>query len=146
MLKTTKNYPQFEAKMTALGYQILKVRGIIFTDQKKVKIKGSEVGFSLAKIEKIFALKQEQEKQQTTMQQLNIGKQLSQKEAYQNYLFEKQQQQSVSLLQATGKSLEKEINSLIEGLMKPEQELDQQMPSLLMKKKKDKNKQQRRHL
>ena len=146
VLKTTKNYPQFEAKMTALGYQILKVRGIIFTDQKKVKIKGSEVGFSLAKIEKIFALKQEQEKQQTTMQQLNIGKQLSQKEAYQNYLFEKQQQQSVSLLQATGKSLEKEINSLIEGLMKPEQELDQQMPSLLMKKKKDKNKQQRRHL
>ena len=80
------------------------------------------------------------------MQQLNIGKQLSQKEAYQNYLFEKQQQQSVSLLQATGKSLEKEINSLIEGLMKPEQELDQQMPSLLMKKKKDKKKEQGRHL
>ena len=124
--------------MTALGYQILKVRGISFTDQKQVKIKGSEVGFSLAKIEKIFALKQEQEKQQTTMPKLDIAQQLSQKETYQNYLFEKQQQQSISLLQATGKSLEKEINSLIDGLMKPEQELDQQMPSLLMKKKKDK--------
>ena len=53
--------------MTALGYQILKVRGIIFTDQKKVKIKGSEVGFSLAKIEKIFALKQEQEKRSAAL-------------------------------------------------------------------------------
>lgn len=92
VLKTTKNYPQFEEKMTALGYQVLKGRGISFTDQKKVKIKGSEVGFSLAKIEKIFALKPEQEKQQTTMQQVNIGKQLSPKEAYQNYLTEKQQQ------------------------------------------------------
>ena len=146
VLTTTKKYPQFEAKMTALGYLVLKGRGISFTDQKKVKIKGSEVGFPLAKIEKIFALKQEQEKQQTTMSQLNIGKQLSPKEAYQNYLSEKQQQQSVSLLQATSKSLEKEINSLIEGLMQPEQVLDQQVPSLLMKKKKDKKWQQGRHL
>ena len=146
VLKTTKNYPQFEAKMTSMGYMVLKGRGISFTDQKQVKIKGSEVGFPLAKIEKIYALKQEQEKQQTTMPQLNIGKQLSPKEAYQNYLSEKQQQQSVSLLQATGKSLEKEINTLIDGLMKPEQELDQQMPSLLMKKKKDKKWQQGRHL
>ena len=59
--------------MTALGYQILKGRGISFTDQKQVKIKGSEVGFSLTKIEKIFALKQEQEKQQTTMPKLDIA-------------------------------------------------------------------------
>lgn len=39
--------------MKALGYETLKIRGIAFIDEKKVKIKGSEVGFSLMKIEKI---------------------------------------------------------------------------------------------
>ena len=93
VLKTTKNYPtQFVAKMTAMGYLVLKGRGISFTDQKQVKIKGSEVGFSLAKIEKIFALKQEQEKQQILNPSFNIGQQLSPKEFYQKHLSEKQQQ------------------------------------------------------
>jgi sulfur transfer complex TusBCD TusB component (DsrH family) len=45
--------------MEDLGYQVLKGRGISFIDDKKVKIKGSEVGFSLMKIEKILALKQD---------------------------------------------------------------------------------------
>jgi len=45
--------------MEGLGYQVIKGRGISFIDDKKVKIKGSEVGFSLANIEKILALKQE---------------------------------------------------------------------------------------
>ena len=144
VLTTTKNYLQFEAKMTGMGYLVLKGRGISFTDQKQVKIKGSEVGFPLAKIEKIFALKQEQEQHQITKQSLNIGQLLSPKEFYQKHLSEKEQ--SVSLLQTSGESLEKAINSLIEGLMQPEQVLDQQVPSLLMKKKKDKKWQQGRHL
>jgi hypothetical protein len=38
--------------MQYLGYKVLKGRGICFIDDKKVKIKGSEVGFSLAEIEK----------------------------------------------------------------------------------------------
>jgi len=45
--------------MKALGYKMIKGRGICFIDDKKVKIKGSEVGFSLMKIEQILALKQE---------------------------------------------------------------------------------------
>lgn len=143
-LKTTKNYPHFEAKMTAMGYQVLKGRGISFTDSKKVKIKGSEVGFPLMKIEKIFALKQEQEKQQTT--QAQTEKQLPPKEAYDRFMLQKRQQQSANLTQEAGKSLAKEINSLIDGLMKPEQPVEQQVPALLMKKKKDKKRQQGMHL
>ena len=58
-LKEVSQYSEFEKKMTDLGYKITKGRGISFIDDKKVKIKGSEVGFSLMKIEQILALKQE---------------------------------------------------------------------------------------
>lgn len=44
--------------MKKLGYHVLKGRGITFIDNKKVRIKGSEVGFSLAKIERALELKQ----------------------------------------------------------------------------------------
>ena len=145
-LKATKNYPQFEAKMTAMGYQVLKGRGISFTDDKKVKIKGSEVGFPLMKIEKIFALKQEQEKQQTTLPQTPIEEQLPPKEAYERYLLQKRQQQGINVMHEAGKKIAKEINNLIDRLMKPEQPVEQQVPSLLMKKKKDKKRQQGMHL
>ncbi len=56
-LKEVTNYPDFEKKMTELGYKIIKGRGISFIDDKKVKIKGSEVGYSLGKIERILFLK-----------------------------------------------------------------------------------------
>jgi Relaxase/Mobilisation nuclease domain len=58
-LEKARNYSDFEQRMLALGYKLVKGRGISFIDDKKVKTKGSEVGFSLAKIERILALKQE---------------------------------------------------------------------------------------
>jgi DNA-binding transcriptional MerR regulator len=58
-LKEVTTYGEFEQKMKSLGYAVLKGRGIAFIDDKKVKIKGSEVGFSLMKIEKILALKEQ---------------------------------------------------------------------------------------
>jgi Relaxase/Mobilisation nuclease domain len=57
-LENVNNYHGFQAKMKSLGYEILKGRGISFIDDKKVKVKGSEVGYSLATIERIFELKQ----------------------------------------------------------------------------------------
>ena len=66
-LQQVNTFQHFEEKMKSIGYTVLKGRGISFIDDKKVKIKGSEVGFSLAKIAKILHLKQEisikQEKQ-----------------------------------------------------------------------------------
>ncbi|MEI9954788.1 MAG: hypothetical protein WDM90_00390 [Ferruginibacter sp.] len=47
--------------MKLLGYQVLKARGIAFIDDKNVKIKGSEVGFSLMTIEKELAKKSQQQ-------------------------------------------------------------------------------------
>lgn len=58
-LRKVNNYPAFEKAMHSLGYTIIKGRGISFIDGKKVKIKGSEVGFSLSKIERILSLKKE---------------------------------------------------------------------------------------
>lgn len=58
-LKGTKHYDEFAKKMHALGYQIIKGRGITFIDDKKVKVKGSDLGYSLHTIEKLLQQKQE---------------------------------------------------------------------------------------
>ena len=58
-LKSVSSYLAFEKQMKNLGYKVLKGRGISFVDEKKVKIKGSEVGFSLTKIEKILRQKEQ---------------------------------------------------------------------------------------
>jgi hypothetical protein len=50
----SKSYEEFSHKMGDYGYEILKGRGISFIDEKKVKVKGSEVNFSLQIIEKIL--------------------------------------------------------------------------------------------
>ena len=58
-LEKVTHYSVFEKQMQALGYKVIKGRGISFIDDKKVKIKGSEVGFSLAKIGRILSMKQQ---------------------------------------------------------------------------------------
>lgn len=67
VLKQVKTIEQFEQKMNALGYQVLKGRGIAFVDDKKVKIKGSEVGYSLMRIEKILGQQEKQKQAQPTV-------------------------------------------------------------------------------
>ncbi|SEW27405.1 relaxase/mobilization nuclease domain-containing protein [Chitinophaga arvensicola] len=66
------SFDQFTERMKELGYTVLKSRGIAFIDSKKVKIKGSEVGFSLSRIEHILNLKQ---KLETNVKELEIYKQ-----------------------------------------------------------------------
>jgi hypothetical protein len=58
-LQAAGSYREFESRMRELGYQVIKGRGIAFIDPKRVRIKGSEAGFPLSKIEKILALKQQ---------------------------------------------------------------------------------------
>lgn len=68
VLQQVKIFDQFEQKMKALGYQVLKGRGIAFVDDKNVKFKGSEVGYSLMKIERMLGQKQTQKPVQKTEQ------------------------------------------------------------------------------
>jgi hypothetical protein len=57
-LEKVNNYQAFQSNMQSLKYEVFKGRGILFIDDKKVRIKGSEVGYSLATIERIIELKQ----------------------------------------------------------------------------------------
>lgn len=142
-LQEVSNYQQFERVMKALGYQVLKARGISFIDDKKVKIKGSEVGFSLMKIEKILALKQNpanihkhENFQQTESQneERDVGK--ISPSLPQQIVLKKQYQSPVI-------DLQKKVTDLIFTLIEPEKISDQLSPELL--KKRRKKKRQRPH-
>ncbi len=49
-LSSSKNYDEFAGKIKSNGYGIIKGRGISFIDNKAVKVKGSELGFSMERI------------------------------------------------------------------------------------------------
>ena len=57
-LAKAKHYEDFANRMQSLGYKIIKGRGITFIDDKKMTVKGSELGYSLMTIEKTLQLKQ----------------------------------------------------------------------------------------
>jgi len=142
-LQLVNNYQQFEQKMKALGYQVLKGRGISFIDKKKVKIKGSEVGFSLMKIEKILALKPAFETNKHIEKFIQEGLKNKQNEGFQKPLsftkkgmIEKQEQVPVIALQ-------KQIGELIYEIIKPEYIPDQLAPEWLKKKKERKRRRPR---
>ena len=50
----SKTFGEFESLMKQKDYEVIKGRGIAFRDGKKVYAKGSELGYSLAKIEMIL--------------------------------------------------------------------------------------------
>lgn len=55
-IKQVSTFSDFRIQMEALGYQVIKGRGISFIDSKKVRTKGSEINFSLATINRILDL------------------------------------------------------------------------------------------
>lgn len=142
-LQQVSNYQQFEQVMKELGYQVLKARGISFIDDKKAKIKGSEVGFSLMKIEKILAVKQNHsninkhenfQQVESQKQERNAGKVSSL--LPQKIILKKQSQSPVI-------DLQKKVTELIFPLIEPEKIADHLSPELL--KKRRKKKRQRPH-
>ena len=54
----SKDLDHFTRIMQSKGYKVIKGRGISFIDNKKVKIKGSEVGYSFQKIEQTLEFQQ----------------------------------------------------------------------------------------
>ena len=146
-LKQSGNYNEFEQKMKGLGYQVLKGRGITIIDDKKVKIKGSEAGFSLMKIEKILALKQI-----LPIKELLKYNQpeLSPKQHYENLRKPLSTEEKMTPERDTSNEhekelaveLQKQIVLLIGQVMKPEQIHDQLAPELLRKLR---QKKRRRH-
>lgn len=133
-LKAATSYADFEQKMKSLGYQVLKGRGISFMDDKKVKIKGSEVGFSHMKIEKILDLNK-QIKIQRDARKLKYD--LSKREPAKAITPTQQLIIKITREKQPGKSilesLEGKRNSLLYDLMKPELSDNSIAPELLRK-------------
>jgi hypothetical protein len=65
-LNSSKNYDGFAGKIKSKGYEIIKGRGISFIDGQAVKVKGSELGFSMEKINEQLKRNLTQEPKQTT--------------------------------------------------------------------------------
>ncbi len=69
-LAMAKHYEDFALRLQSLGYKIIKGRGITFIDDKKVMVKGSELGYSLMTIEKTLQQKQERNLKQEAVKPL----------------------------------------------------------------------------
>ena len=131
-LSASKTYAQFEKSINGLGYQVIKGRGISFLDEKGVKVKGSEVGYSLKRIEQILqhghAYQQSNNPIQAmgATQERNAGREL--------------QNTKVSELQKLVSIGEKQAGNILgrslDLLLSPERQPDGLNPELLKRKKK----------
>ncbi|OQP65855.1 relaxase [Niastella vici] len=139
VLQQVKTIEQFEQKMNSLGYQVLKGRGIAFIDNKKVKIKGSEVGYSLMTIERLLSQEQTQKLVRKAQQgepeglpkQKQTGASNSSGKGVQKVVEKMPEKQNEIPLPGMHK------NQLLEALLKSEQ-VDAPGPFLYKKKKKKK--------
>lgn len=137
-LSTAQSYPDFEKQMREKGYQIIKARGISFLDKQKVKVKGSEVGYSLQTIEKLLALKpelrhrmiEENEARQSGVFSIN-------RSAVNEKLKESPRPLSIAKEPKKTETLEqnKEARNALEILLRPERQFEKTDPHLLKKKK-----------
>lgn len=132
-LAGSKTYEQFEQKMKSLKYDVIKMRGIAFRDQQKVYTKGSQVGYSLATIEKVLAQKQEVKMQPK--------QEIIKPKSYQ----EKHPEKPLQI--ENEKSFQKENKTILETLLKPDPEFVEGLnQSLLEEQRKRRKKQRQRHL
>lgn len=144
-------------KIRQRGYEVKKARGISFQDKQKVKVKGSELDYSLQTIEKLLelkpnlrlqVLKQKEEKHQQKLSQYLSGQQQKQS------LVEKHRR-ATELLKPVQKSKELKEKLLprshrslkeakvLEIFLKPQTENNAVNPHLLKRKK---QKRQSQHL
>jgi len=68
VLQVSKTFPEFEKKVWENGYAVEKGRGITFEDDKHVRVKGSEIGYSLAAIDKTLNRNRQLQNEQSLAQ------------------------------------------------------------------------------
>ena len=151
---SAKNFDDFLAIMKGKNYAVIKSRGIAFIDDKKVKTKGSEVRFSLQKIEKNLSLNPEEKRkilkqkegQQSEAQKQECGtpkiQLIAQKPAHEKHSKNIEKTKEFKE-QNTHEKQRLEAGKLLELLLKPEQQTERIDPNLLAKKKR---KRRRLHL
>ncbi|GAA4445242.1 hypothetical protein GCM10023091_36610 [Ravibacter arvi] len=129
-LEKARHYSTFEKQMQTLGYKVIKGRGISFIDDKKVKIKGSEVGFSLAKINRIISINQQLE--------INKARQQGQRDNSNSSAFytERRLRDYKKVAQESPEMTEKPLSGILYDLLKPEYEAAYIPPELIREAKK----------
>ena len=121
-LISSKNYADFELQIKMLGYQVNKARGIAFTDPQKVRIKGSEVGYSLSKIDTILSMQPEQK--QAALRQIRLNEIKGQSATL-----------YPSAIPAKKYEKDKQVKEGTEILLKPTSQQENINPALLKKKR-----------
>lgn len=127
-----KNYAEFESLMKLKNYQLIKARGIAFIDKKGVYVKGSELGYSLAKIEKILQL--------TPQQKQTLFITSKQKELIHKPGINFNQKEAKSLSEEVSKNTKIGHSKILDDLLKPTHE-DLKIPHELIKRRKKKRSQ-----
>lgn len=123
-LLQAKSYPDFESLMCSKGYELIKGRGIAFQDSKKMYVKGSDLGYSLATIEKI-------------LQQTHALKQLSIRQEIQKE-YELRREPKISQSKAVTETIQSypsKHDSLLEILLRPEKDNDYTPHQLMQKRR-----------
>ncbi len=130
-LKESRNFQEFEQKINEKGYHIIKGRGISFIDDRKVKVKGSELNYSLQTIERIL------EKQRTLHLTEPFGLQAFSKKyvAGQESNLEHEKKPSS---ETPSESLQRGFTTVIEQVLKPEETNGQPANELLQQRKRKK--------
>ncbi len=125
------SYSRFEMEMKALGYQVIKGRGISFLDSKGVKVKGSDVGYSLMRIEKSLAQNSMQQRIKTENDNLSTSRERDSTRS----------QDEKIPLQKLGQTVPEkqpghDLNQALDLLLSPEKASEALNPELLKKKRK----------
>lgn len=130
-LDSSKTYPEFEQQMKSLHYEIIKGRGIAFVDPQKVYTKGSDVGYSLATIEKQLG-------QKPVLQRLEF-------KVPQNSMASFPTRHKMPVLEKPEKTQESHLEKsrVLEAMLSPSQPFEERLnPALSNKKKRRKRKRQ----
>ena len=130
-LKESGHFHEFERKLEEKGYQVIKGRGISFIDDKKVKVKGSELNYSLQTIERIL------EKQRIPHLTQPSGLQaISKKSAGGQESNPDPKMKPIS--EALSEKLKTGLTAMVEQVLKPEETNEQPSNELLQQRKRKK--------
>ncbi len=138
-ISNSKDIDQFTRIMQSKGYKVINGRGISFIDDKKVKIKGSEVGYPLQKIEQRLEFQHRLKTDHEFFKQVNERKTV--RASAQGISCASNKDENVSIKD----QIKHDVSETINALLKPEQ-IPEQINSKLLVKKKERKKKQRLNL
>jgi len=131
----SKDFEHFVRIMQSKGYKVIKGRGISFIDDKKVKIKGSEVGYSLQKIEQHLTFLNQLKTDREFFKEVVQNKHSKNLTEITNHISIKDENISAA------DKLKQNLSETIDDLLKAEQVPETINAKLLVKRKKKKQRQ-----